>query len=300
MSTAVIDEQQHSFGPAEWGLSAGLALIWGSSFLWIAIAVDHVEATVVPLARCAFGAAALVMFPSARRRLHRRDLRLLAVTSLLWMAIPFLLYPIAEQTVSSSITGMVNGGLPVVTAVVTALFTRTLPSRLRSLAVVVGAAGIALISLASLEDDAGADVRGLMLLVVALIGYAVSANIARPLQAAYGPLGSMLWITIGGTLWSMPLGVVGLARSDASWTALGALFALGFVGTGIAFAMYGLLLVKAGPVRGMIGIFFTPIVGVVLGVAFRDDVLHPLALVGMVVVLVGAVLTSRPEPARRS
>lgn len=298
MSTAAIDEHHHSFGPAEWGLSAALALIWGSSFLWIAIAIDHVEATVVPLARCAFGAAALAMFPSARRRLHRRDARLLAITSLLWMAGPFLLYPIAEQTVSSSITGMVNGGLPVVTAVVTALFTRTTPSRLRMLAVVVGAAGIAIISLASLEDDAGAGLGGLLLLAVALVGYAVSANLARPLQASYGPLGSMLWVSIGGMLWSTPLGVVGLARSDVSWEAFGSLFVLGFVGTGLAFALYGLLLVTAGPVRGMIGIFFTPIVGVVLGVTVRDEVLHPLALVGMVVVLAGAVLTSRPEPAR--
>ena len=46
------------------------------------------------------------------------------------MAIPFLLYPIAESTVSSSITGMINGGLPVVSAVVTAFWVRRSPVRL--------------------------------------------------------------------------------------------------------------------------------------------------------------------------
>jgi drug/metabolite transporter (DMT)-like permease len=62
--------------------------------------------------------------------------------------------------------------------------------------------------------------------------------------------------------------------------------------------MYGVLLHRAGPVRGMIGIFFTPVVGLVLGVTFRDDELHAIAIVGMLVVIVGAVLTSRPEPSR--
>ena len=44
-------------------MSLVLAIVWGSSFLWIAIAIDHVAVTVVPLARCAFGALALAPFP---------------------------------------------------------------------------------------------------------------------------------------------------------------------------------------------------------------------------------------------
>jgi drug/metabolite transporter (DMT)-like permease len=68
------------------------------------------------------------------------------------------------------------------------------------------------------------------------------------------------------------------------------------MGTGIAFAIYGELLARAGTVRGMIGIFFTPIVGTILGVAVRGDSLHALAIVGMSIVIVGAVMVSRPEP----
>ena len=75
-------------------------------------------------------------------------------------------------------------------------------------------------------------------------------------------------------MWSLPGGVYGLATSSFSWAALGSLFMLGAIGTGIAFALYGVLLQRAGPVRGMIGIFFTPIIGTILGVTVRDDVLH--------------------------
>ena len=45
----------------------------------------------------------------------------------------------------------------------------------------------------------------------------------------------------------------------------------------------------------MIGTFFTPIVAIVLGILFRDEEIHPIAIAGMFIVICGAVLTSRPE-----
>jgi drug/metabolite transporter (DMT)-like permease len=167
------------------------------------------------------------------------------------------------------------------------------------LAVIVGGAGIATISLASIGGDAGADAKGIVLLLIALVCYAVAANVARPVQATYGALPTMLWIEVAALGWSLPLGVHGVATSPFSWPALGALVALGAVGTGVAFAFYGVLLHRAGPVRGMIGIFFTPIVGTLLGITVRGDALHAGAIAGMAIVIVGAIMTSRPEPGGR-
>ena len=277
-------------------MTAAVAAMWGSSFLWIAIAIDHVESSVVPLARCVFGALVLVTFRAARRRLDREDWPRFLVLGALWMAIPFLLYPLAERTVSSSITGMINGGLPLVTAVVTAIWTRRMPTLFRIVAVVIGFTGIAIISIASVDQGTSADVKGIALLAVALLCYAVAANIAQPMYPKYGSLAPMLWMTVIASVLSLPYGLVGLARGGIDLPALGALFMLGAVGTGIAFALYGVLLSRAGTVRGMIGIFFTPIVGTILGVAVRGDKLHAAAILGMLIVLVGAVMVSRPEP----
>jgi drug/metabolite transporter (DMT)-like permease len=272
-------------------MTAAVAAMWGSSFLWIAIAIDHVDASVVPLGRCVFGAIVLAAMPAARRRIERRDWPRFALLGLMWMAIP-----IAEQTVSSSITGMINGGLPVVSAVVTALWLRRRPSLFRMVAVVVGFAGIAVISVSSVDEGTSADVKGLALLAIAVLCYALAANVARPMYPKYGSLAPMLWMTIIASVMSLPYATVGLARHGFDLAALGALFMLGAMGTGVAFAIYGVLLSRAGTVRGMIGIFFTPIVGTVLGVTVRGDRLHPLSLVGMGTVLVGAVMVSRPEP----
>jgi drug/metabolite transporter (DMT)-like permease len=277
-------------------MTAAVAAMWGSSFLWIAIAIDHVEAGVVPLGRCAFGAAVLAMLPAARRRIERQDWARFVVLAALWMAIPFLLYPIAESTVSSSITGMINGGLPVVSAVVTALWLRRTPSVFRMVAVLIGFGGIAVISITSVDQGTSADAKGVALLGIALLCYAVAANVARPMYYKYGSLAPMLWMAVIAGVLSLPYGVFSLVRGGIDLKAFGALFMLGAMGTGVAFALYGVLLSRAGTVRGMIGIFFTPIVGTILGVAVRGDSLHASAVVGMAIVIVGAVMVSRPEP----
>jgi drug/metabolite transporter (DMT)-like permease len=193
---------------------------------------------------------------------------------------------------------MINGGLPVVSAVVSAFWVRRVPSVFRIVAVLIGFAGIAVISISSVDEGSSADAKGVLLLAVALLCYALAANIARPMQHKYGSLAPMLWMMLIASVMSLPYGLLGLVRTGIDLKAFGALFMLGAVGTGIAFAMYGVLLSRAGTVRGMIGIFFTPIVGTILGVAVRGDSLHALAIVGMSIVIVGAVMVSRPEPQR--
>lgn len=296
--TAPSSEASHRFGPAEWGLSAVIAVVWGSSFLWISIAIDHVAAPVVPLGRNFFGALALGLFPMARRGIERSDWWRVGLLSLVWMGVPFLLFPIAEKTVSSGVTGMLNGGLPVVGVVVTAIFVRRAPSARRVAAVCVGFVGIAVISLSSInakDDGPTADVRGVTLLLISLVCYSSAVNLAAPLRDKYGTLRLMFWTEVAAVAWALPLGVPAMFRSDHTWSAWGSIFVLGAVGTGIAFVVYGVLLGRAGPIRSMIGNFFTPIVSVLLGVSFRDEHISWWAVLGMAIVVAGAVMTSRPE-----
>ncbi len=290
----VADTNAH-FGSEEWAMSVAIALIWGASFLFIAIAIDFVATPVVPMARVFFGSLALLVIPSARKHIDRCDYRRVAFLGLIWMAIPFTLYPMAERSVSSAVTGMLNGGLPVVTVVVTAVFVRQRPSAKRILAVLIGFLGIAVISLTSISDGASASLHGIIYLLIALLCYAIAVNVAQPIQAKYGSLTTMLWIEAFALLWTLPFGVPALWRSEFNFGALCALIALGALGTGLAFVVYGTLLNRAGTVRGMVGTFFTPVVATILGALFRDEEIHLTAIIGMLIVIYGAILTSRPE-----
>jgi drug/metabolite transporter (DMT)-like permease len=211
------------------------------------------------------------------------------------MAFPFFLYPLAEETVSSAITGMMNGGLPVVVALVTALWVQVMPSPRRIVAVLVGFSGIALIAVPSIREGSTADTRGIVLLIIALFSYAVAINIARPLQAIYGPATLMLYVEFVACVISLPLGIWGATHSTFSWPALSALALLGVLGTGFAFVLFALLSKRTGAVRSMIPTYFTPIVGTILGKLFNNEPILWLSVIGMLIVIVGAWLTSLPE-----
>ena len=283
------------FGMVEWLLALGMALTWGSSFLLIDIIIRDAPTTFVPFGRSFFGMVALFFVPQSRETIDRSHRPRLLILGLIWMAMPFLLFPLAERTVASSIAGMMNGALPVVVAVVTAIWVRKSPSIQRMTAVVVGFLGIVLIAAPSIKEGSSADLKGIIYLVLALLCYAVGLNIARPLQAIYSPASLMLRVVAISTIISAPLGLVAMTRATFSLSMIGATIVLGALGSGTAFLLFGTLLKRTGPVRAMIPTYFTPIVGTFLGVFFNDEKILLLSILGMLIVTVGAWLTSRPE-----
>jgi drug/metabolite transporter (DMT)-like permease len=283
------------FGVIEWLLALGMALTWGSSFLMIDIIIHDAPAAFVPFGRSFFGMLALYFVPGSRHKIARKHWSRLTVLGFIWMAMPFFLFPLAEKTVASSIAGMMNGALPVVVAVVTAVWVRKAPSIQRSIAVLIGFVGIALIAAPSIREGSSADVKGIVYLCVALLCYAVGLNIARPLQAIYSPATLMFRVVAISTLISSPLGLVAMTDTAFTLKMIGATVILGALGSGIAFLLFGTLLKRTGPVRAMIPTYFTPIVGTLLGVLFNDEKILLLSVFGMLIVIVGAWLTSRPE-----
>ena len=288
-------DTNNQFGSIEWLLALGMAITWGSSFLLIDIIIRDAPAAFVPFGRSFFGMVALFFVPGSREKIDREHQLRLLILGFIWMAMPFYLFPLAEKTVASSIAGMMNGALPVVVAVITAIWVRKAPSIMRGIAVVVGFIGIVLIAAPSIREGSSADLKGIVYLSLALLCYAVGLNIARPLQAIYSPATLMLRVVAISTMLSAPLGIVAMRSTTFSLNMIGATIFLGALGSGIAFLLFGTLLKRTGPVRAMIPTYFTPIVGTFLGVLFNDEKILLLSIAGMLIVIFGAWLTSRPE-----
>ena len=272
-----------------------MALTWGSSFILIDIIIRYAPTTFVPFGRSLFGMIALFFVPGSRDHIAREHRTRLWVLGLIWMALPFFLFPIAERTVASSIAGMMNGALPVVVIVVTSIWMRTKPSGQRIVAILVGFIGIVLIAVPSINDGTTADVKGIFYLLAALMCYAVALNMARPLQAIYSPATLMLRVVSISTVLSAPLGIIALRSTRFSLALFGSTVILGALSSGFAFLLFGTLLKRTGTVRAMIPTYFTPIVGTLLGVLFNGEKVLALSLIGMLIVILGAWLTSRPE-----
>ena len=291
-----ISDTNLQFGVTEWLLALGMALTWGSSFLLIDIIIQDAPTTFVPFGRSFFGMVALFFVPGSRNKIAPEHWRKIWILGLIWMALPFFLFPIAERTVASSIAGMMNGALPVVVIVVTAIWIRTKPSGQRIVAILVGFLGIVLIAVPSINDGSSADAKGIFYLLAALMCYAVALNMARPLQAIYSPATLMMRVVSISTVLSAPLGLYALRTTTFTFALFGATVVLGALGSGFAFFLFGTLLKRTGTVRAMIPTYFTPIVGTFLGVLFNGEKVLALSLLGMLIVIFGAWLTSRPEP----
>jgi drug/metabolite transporter (DMT)-like permease len=288
-----------AFGAPEWGLLAAVALIWGSSFLLIDIGLESFTPGVVALFRVTLGALALVVVPRARTSVERHDLPRIALLGVTWMGVPLILFPVAQQWIDSSVAGMLNAALPLTSAVWAAALLRRWPDRRQVLGLLLGFVGIVLISLPELptetiaSEGSAATLLGVGLVLIAVVLYGLSANLAVPLQQRYGALPVLLRAQLAAMVIVVPFGLATAPGSTWSWTAFAAMVPLGTLGTGLAFVLMTTLIGRVGGPRGTIATYFTPIVAIALGVGFLDEVLHPLAAVGSVLVIGGAWIASR-------
>ena len=286
---------REAFTATDWGLFLSLALIWGSSFLFIAIGLDAFHPGLVTLLRVGLGAAFLALIPRTRRvKIDREDRSKILLIALIWVGIPFTLFPIAQQWIDSAVAGMLNGATPIFTALLATALLRSLPGPLQVAGLLVGFAGILAIALPSAGSGTTAAI-GVILVVVATVCYAISLNIVTPLQQKYGSLPLMARILALATLMVAPYGVVGLGESSFSWSSLLAVAAIGVLGTGLAFILMGTLAGSVGATRASFITYLIPVVALVLGVVFRSEVISPVAVAGVLLVIVGAFLASRRE-----
>ena len=107
-----------AFGPLDWALLAGVALTWGASFLFIELGLRNFEPGLVAFLRVFFGAVTLAIVPGARRPVPRSDWPLVALLGVIWMAVPFMLFSVAQQWIESSLAGMINAAAPLFTALI--------------------------------------------------------------------------------------------------------------------------------------------------------------------------------------
>jgi len=279
---------------ADWALLAAVAGMWGSSFLFIDIGLQSLEPTVVTLLRLLFGAATLLVFRGARTPVPRADWGPVALLGLLWMAIPLLLFPIAQQWIDSSLAGMVNGAVPLFAAGVATLILRVLPGKRQLVGLGIGFLGVVAIGWPAVQG-ARATVLGVGLVLLATMLYGVAINIAVPLQQRYGALPVPFQAQLCALAVVAVPGAAGLQDSSFEWSSLAAVAALGCLGTALAFVGMTTLAGRVGAARGSVTIYFIPIVAIVLGAIFRDESIATISLAGSALVMAGAYLTSRKE-----
>ncbi len=283
-----------AFGVLDWARFLSIGLIWGSSFLFIAEALGSLQPGLITWLRVALGAGTLWLVPGARRSIAGEDLPRVVALSVLWVAVPFTLFPLAQQHVSSAVAGMLNGGVPLVAATIGAVLLRALPGRMQVVGLALGFTGIVAISLPEFGQGSSGP-AGVAMIVLADLCYGLSIVIATPLQQRYGSLPVMARMLAFATVWTAPFGVVSFGDSSFEWVALGSMAVLGVLGTGLAFVLMGSLVAHVGSTRASFATYLIPVVATILGIVIRREDVAIAAIAGVALVIVGAALASRKE-----
>ena len=283
-----------AFSPTDWLLLVGTALTWGSSFVWIEVALDSFAPTVITLIRMLFGAATLACFRKARSKVDRSDLPAIALLGTLWMALPMSLFPVAQQWIDSSLAGMINGGVPIFAALVSATIMRRSPPRKTVIGITIGFIGVLLVGWPAVQGS-NKMLLGSGLVLFAVACYGVALNIAGPLQQKYGALPVLLRAQLVALVLVLVPGLLGISDSEFSVSSLAAIVPLGCLGTGLAFVWMTTLVGRVGAARGSVTIYFVPVIAIALGAIFRNDDIALVSLAGTLLVIGGAFLTSRAQ-----
>ena len=273
---------------------AVLALLWGSGFLWIKLALTGLSPVHLTLVRCALGALTLLVLAFAARQRLPRDGRTwarLIVAAFFCNALPFALFGIGERTVDSGIAGVMNATTPLWSLVIgVALGTerRLNPARLLGLA--LGFAGILVIF--APWQQSGLLSTGALALLGAGLSYAIAfAYMARKLP----PDGAPLALSAAQLMTATALTALALPIADTAphltLTAVVAVTILGVFGTGITFYLNYRLIADEGPTAAATVGYLLPVVSVALGALFLGEPLSLRVVGGMAVVLVAVGLT---------
>jgi drug/metabolite transporter (DMT)-like permease len=291
-------------GSADWLLIAIPGLIWGASFLFIAEGLQAIGPNGVTFVRLFIGFATLALFPAARKPVGRSAWRGIVLLGVFWFAFPLSMFPFAEQRVSSALTGMLNAGVPLFTAIVAAVIAGRVPERRVIAGLSIGMIGAGLVAWPTIHEG-HSSVVGVLLILVALVSYGCALNIARPLEQQHGALPVILRAQTVAVVLTAPLGVPDLLAARWTPASFFSLLLLGALGTGIAFVSLATAAGRVGATRASSAAFLIPPVALLLGVLVRGERVAALAIVGSAVCVAGAWLMrraqTRPErDARRS
>jgi drug/metabolite transporter (DMT)-like permease len=271
----------------DWLLIVVPGVIWGASFLFIAEGLTAVAPDGVTFIRILVGFLTLSLVPGARKPIRRGDWKGVMALGLLWFAFPMSMFPHAEQWISSALTGMLNGTVPLFATAVAAVLHRRWPPTMVAVGIAAGLFGGVLMAWHGLGAG-GSSALGIVLVIAACVSYGFAVNLARPLQQRNGALPVVWRALLVALILTAPLGLPRALHGHWTPRAVLSLLALGALGTCVANVMTTIAAGRLGATSASVSAYFIPVVALILGVVVRNGHVAMLSLIGGAVSLAAA------------
>ena len=272
-------------------------VVWGSSFLFMKVALGGMSPAQVAWSRLLLGALALGLFVVLRREALPRQARIWAhmtVLAVSFCVVPFLLFSWAQQHVTSGLASIYNATTPIMTAIMAGLLFRVERLRPMQLAgIALGIVGVVII----IGPWQGLDLSQSLVAQLAILGatacYGFSLAYMRRFVSNTGMsalMFSFLNIGIAAAIMAVLTPVLVLTPVQLNPWIVVSIVLLGCVGTGVAYIWNQNAVRAWGPTRASTVTYITPLVGVVLGAVVLGERLSWNEPVGALVVFLGILL----------
>ena len=279
----------------DWAILAALALIWGGAFVFIGVAVRHVDPLTYVWLRLTIAAGAMWAFlawTGQKLGLPRQMWGAILLLALLNNALPFALFGWGQTQIASGLASILNATTPIWGVVVAHLFTadeRMTPRKVAG--VLLGFGGVAVMIGPSLFGTIGSSALAQIACITASLCYALAAVWAR----RFRPLGlSPLSVTTGqltaGAAMMLPVALL----VDRPWTAAlppleawGSIVALALLCTAVGYVLYFRLIDSAGATNALLVTLLVPPIAILLGALLLGETLAPQDFLGLALIAVG-------------
>jgi drug/metabolite transporter (DMT)-like permease len=277
-----------------------MSVIWGIPYLFIRIAVHDMSPVWLVFTRC--GIATLILLPIAVSRGELRGLAkswapLLAFAAA-EIAVPWVLMAHAEQSISSSLAGLIVAAVPLVGVVIaTALGNREHLGLASISGLLLGVAGVA--GIVGFDLNASNWVAIVEMVIVA-VAYAIGPAILDRYLRGLPSVGVMAASLAVCTALYAPVALLQWPHAMPPAAALTSVAVLAIVCTALGFVLFFALVAEIGPVRATVITYINPAVAAVLGVIVLHEHFTAGMAVGFVLVVLGSVLATRRRITRSS
>lgn len=272
-------------------------VVWGSSFLFMKVALEGISPAQVAGSRLVFGALALGLFVLISREHLPRRLRIwghMTVLAVTFCVVPFLLFSWAQQHVTSGLASIYNATTPIMTAIMAGLLLRVEKlKRLQIAGIGVGILGVVVI----IGPWQGLDLSQSLVAQLAILGatacYGFSLAYMRKFVSDTGMsalMFSFLNIGIAAVIMVVLSPAIAFTPVHLDPWIVTSVVLLGCLGTGIAYVWNQNVVRAWGPTRASTVTYITPLVGVLLGVIILGEQLSWNEPVGALIVFLGILL----------
>ena len=275
-----------------------LAAIWGASFLFMRFGAKELGVFATSGLRVAI--AALFLLPVLLMRGHGASLRqhwkLTLMVGILNSAIPFACFSFALLSITTGLSSILNATTPLFGAVIAWLWLKDRPSGSRSVGLLIGFVGVALLAWdkASFKPDASGNATGWAVLacLLATLCYGMAASFTKRYLSGLPPLVTATGSQLGASIVLVPLACWFWPTQVISLNAWLTVIALGVLCTGVAYILYFRLIERAGPARALSVTFAIPVFALIYGALLLGEEVTGWMLVCGVVIIVGTSLST--------